>query len=175
MATISARVEGDARQILEVLAWSRSRWASACRSRRRPRPGAAASTFGCSGRCSAKSPFEDWRFTVDGTVRDFAGNMTTRRVALSQGQLTVRGDQRAVTVSGPIRAGASAIQNVRWTERIGVTGAMPRPRPSIRSLATSTPTILSGLGYPVARYAQGRIGVTVTRPGPRLRRRQCAH
>jgi len=165
MLTVSARADGDARQLLEVLAME-----PIALGERLPIDAATA-----TGRGSVniriqrpmvrEAPFEDWRFNVDGTVRDFAGNLTTRRVALSQGQLTVRGDHRAVTVSGPIRAGQSAIQNVRWTERIGRTGA---------SVSTSSEYQISGdfdaddlerLGYPVARYAQGRIGVTVTGQG----------
>ncbi|ANP44717.1 DUF3971 domain-containing protein [Candidatus Viadribacter manganicus] len=163
MMTISAHVDGDARPLLEVLAME-----PISLGERLPIDAASA-----TGRGSVNvriqrpmvrdAPFEAWRFTVDGAIRDFAGNMSTRNVALSNGQLTVRGDQRAVTVSGPIRAGDSAIQNVRWTEYIG--------RPDD---ASSSEYQISGdfdandlerLGYPVARYAQGRIGVTVTGQG----------
>jgi hypothetical protein len=96
-------------------------------------------------------------------VRDFAGNMSTRRVALSQGQLTVRGDQSAVTVSGPIRAGTSAIQNARWTERINPQRGVSSSEYQISGDFDADD--LERLGYPVARYAQGRIGVTVTGEG----------
>jgi hypothetical protein len=88
--------------------------------------------------------------------------MTTRRVAFSNGQLQVRGDQRAVTVAGPIRAGASNIQNVRWTE---FTGRAGRASSEYEISGDFDATDLERLGYPVARYAQGRIGVTVTGAG----------
>ncbi|MGD9980158.1 MAG: DUF3971 domain-containing protein [Hyphomonadaceae bacterium] len=165
MATISARIDGEARHILEVLGQE-----PIALGERLPVDAASA-----TGRGSVniriqrpmvrEAPFEDWRFTVDGSIRDFAGNMTTRRMAVSQGQLTVRGDQRAVTVSGPIRAGTSAIQNVRWTERIGLRGAQAATASEYQISGDFDANDLERLGYPVARYAQGRIGVTVTGQG----------
>jgi hypothetical protein len=165
MATVSGHVEGDARQLLEVLAQE-----PIALGDRLPIDAASA-----TGRGSVniriqrpmvrEAPFEDWRFSVDGSIRDFAGNMTTRRVAVSQGQLTVRGDQRAVTVSGPIRAGDSAIQSVRWTERIGVRGAQVNTSSEYQLSGDFDADDLERLGYPIARYAQGRIGVTVTGQG----------
>jgi hypothetical protein len=107
-------------------------------------------------------PFEDWRFSVDGSIRDLAGNMTERRLAVSQGQLTVRGDQRAIVVTGPIRAGTSDIDQVRWTEHIGRRG---RDSSEYQISGDFDANDLERLGYPIARYAQGRIGVTVTGQG----------
>ena len=43
--------------------------------------------------------------------------MSGRRLPLTNGQLTVRGDQRALVVTGPIRAGGSNVQ-IAWTERL---------------------------------------------------------
>ena len=162
MATISARIDGDARNLLEVLGQE-----PIALGERLPVSAASA-----SGRASvnlriqrpmlSEAPFEAWRFSVDGAIRDFAGAMTTRRVALSHGNLQVRGDQRAITVSGPIRAGTSAINEVRWTEHIG------------RRNGASSEYVISGdfdaddlqrLGYSIASYADGRIGVTVSGEG----------
>jgi hypothetical protein len=162
MATISARVEGDARRLLEVLMQE-----PIGLGERLPVDAASASGRGSvSLRLQRpmlrEAPFELWRFSVDGVVRDFAGAMTTRRVALSHGQLTVRGDQRAVTVSGPIRAGSSAIDNVRWTEHIGRRGLSSSEYQISGDFDADD---LERLGYPVARYAQGRIGVTVSGRG----------
>lgn len=165
MSTISAHVDGDARQLLEVLAME-----PIALGERLPIDAATATGRG-SVNIRLQRPmvreaaFEDWRFNVDGTIRDFAGNMTTRRMQLSQGQLTVRGDQRAVTVSGPVRAGQSAIQNVRWTERIGVRGSNVTTSSEYQISGDFDANDLERLGYPVARYAQGRIGVTVTGQG----------
>lgn len=165
MLTVSARAEGAARQVLEVLAMEPISLGDRLPIDAATAVGRSSVNLRIQRPMVREAPFEDWRFTVDGAIRDFAGNMTTRRVALSQGQLTIRGDQRAVTVSGPVRAGQSAIQNVRWTERIGRSGA---------NVATSSEYQISGdfdandlerLGYPIARYAQGRIGVTVTGQG----------
>lgn len=165
MATISARVDGEARQLLEVLAME-----PIALGERLPVDAASATGRG-SVNLRIQRPmvqeaaFEDWRFSVDGAIRDFTGNMTTRRVALSQGQLTVRGDQRAVTVSGPIRAGDSVIPNVRWTERIGRRGDEVGTSSEYQISGDFDANDLDRLGYPVARYAQGRIGVTVTGEG----------
>ncbi|MGE0741819.1 MAG: DUF3971 domain-containing protein [Hyphomonadaceae bacterium] len=162
MATVSARVEGDARNLVEVLMQDPIGLRD-----RLPIDAASATGRGVVNiriqrPMVQEAPFEDWRFAIDGAIRDFAGNMTSRRVALSQGQLTVRGDQRAVTVSGPVRAGTSAIENVRWTEYIGRVG---RASSEYEISGDFDANDLERLGYPVARYAQGRIGVTVTGEG----------
>jgi hypothetical protein len=161
-ATISARVEGDARNLLEVLLQE-----PIGLGERLPVDPASATGRGIVNvrlqrPMVREAEFSDWRFTVDGAIRDFAGNMTTRRMAVSHGQLQVRGDQRAVTVSGPIRAGSSAIENVRWTEHIG-----PRSGSSSEYQISGDfdADDLERLGYPVANYAQGRIGVTISGQG----------
>jgi hypothetical protein len=108
------------------------------------------------------APFSAWRFTVDGRVDNFAGGMAGRNVALSNGQLLVRGDQRAVVVSGPVRAGASDIGEVRWTEHIGANGPS---RSEYQIAGQFDANDLERLGYPVGGIAQGRIGVTVSGEG----------
>lgn len=163
MVVISAHVEGDARPMLEVLNME-----PIALGDRLPIDAATATGRG-SVNVTLQRPtnehveFEDWRFSVDGTVRDFAGNLTARNVALSDGQMSVRGNQEAVTVSGPIRAGASAVQNVRWTEHIDVADTASSSEYQISGDFTADD--LERLGYPVAEYAQGRIGVTVTGRG----------
>jgi hypothetical protein len=162
MATISARVEGEARNLLEVLMQEPIDLRDRLPIDVATATGRGAVNVRFQRPMLADVPFEQWRFSVDGAIRDFAGNMTTRRVALSRGQLTVRGDQRAITVSGPIRAGASAIENVRWTEYIGRRG---RASSEYQISGDFDADDLERLGYPIARYAQGRIGVTVTGEG----------
>ncbi len=165
MMTVSARADGDARQILEVLAMEPISLGERLPIEATTATGRGSVNLRIQRPMVREAPFEAWRFNIDGTVRDFAGNMTTRRVALAQGQLTIRGDQRAVTVSGPIRAGQSAIQNVRWTEHIGRSGADAASSSEYQISGDFTADDLDRLGYPVARYAQGRIGVTVTGQG----------
>ncbi|MBL8548058.1 MAG: hypothetical protein JNL81_16480 [Hyphomonadaceae bacterium] len=165
LMSVSARADGDARQILEVLAMEPIALGERLPIEATTATGRGSVNLRIQRPMVRQAPFEAWRFTVDGTVRDFAGNMTTRRVALAQGQLTIRGDQRAVTVSGPIRAGQSAIQNVRWTEHIGRRGADAASSSEYQISGDFTADDLDRLGYPIARYAQGRIGVTVTGQG----------
>ncbi len=163
MATISARVDGAARNVLEVLLQEPIDLGDRLPVEAASATGRASVNVRLQRPMLNEAPFEVWRFNVDGTIRDFAGNMSARRVALSQGQLAVRGDQRAVTVTGPIRAGTSAIESVRWTENIGRNG---RPGSSEYQISGDfDANDLERLGYPVAQYAQGRIGVTVTGAG----------
>ncbi len=162
MATISARAEGEARRVLEILNQE-----PIALGERLPIDAASA-----TGRASvnlrlqrpmlAEVPFEQWRFTVDGQIRDFAGNMTTRRMALSHGQLQIRGDQRQITVSGPIRAGSSLIEEVRWTEYLNRRG---RASSEYQISGNFDANDLERLGYSIAQYAEGRVGVTVTGEG----------
>jgi hypothetical protein len=162
MATISAHVEGDARALLEVLAQE-----PIALGQRLPVEAATATGRGSINLrlqrpMVREAPFEAWRFNIDGSIRDFAGSMSARRVALSHGQLQVRGDQRAVTVSGPIRAGTSAIESVRWIEHIGRRGASTSEYQISGDFDAND---LQRLGYPIAEHAQGRIGVTVSGQG----------
>lgn len=163
MATISARVDGSARNVLEILAQEPIGLGERMPVDAATATGRANVALRIQRPMVREAPFEAWRFSVDGTIRDFTGNMTDRRISLSQGQLTVRGDQRAVTVSGPVRAGASAIEEVRWTEHIGRNGENGRSEYQVSGDFEADD--LERLGYPVAQYAQGRIGVTVTGQG----------
>lgn len=162
LLTVSGHAEGGARQALEVLYQE-----PLSLGERLPVDAASASGH-ASVNLRLQRPtksdvrFEDWRFNVDGDIRDFAGSMTTRRVVLSNGRLQVRGDQRAVTVSGPVRAGESNIESIRWTEHLGRRGAASSEY-QISGLFDAND--LERLGYPIARYAQGRIGVTVSGQG----------
>jgi uncharacterized protein YhdP len=165
MTTVSARVDGEARQLLEVLAQEPIALGERLPVEASTATGRGSVNIRIQRPMVREAPFEDWRFRVDGSIRDFAGAMTTRRVALTQGQLTVSGDQRAVTVSGPIRAGASAIENVRWIERIGRRGTQTATSSEYQISGDFDADDLERLGYSVARYAQGRIGVTVTGQG----------
>lgn len=162
MATISARVEGNARNILEVLAQEPLNLDERLPVDIATATGRGVVNLRLQRPMLGEVPFEDWRFSIDGMVRDFAGNMSTRRVALSQGQLQVRGDQNAIVVSGPIRAGASAIDEVRWTEHIGRPG---RASSEYQISGDFDADDLERLGYSVARYARGRVGVTITGQG----------
>ena len=164
LATISARADGDARHMIELLLQEPLGLGDRLPIEAASVTGRGSVTLRLQRPMLRDVPFEDWRFTVNGAIRDFAGAMSERRVALSQGQLTVRGDQRAVTVSGPIRAGTSAIQNVRWTENIAA-GRRGRSSSEYQISGDFDANDLERLGYPVAQYAQGRIGVTVSGQG----------
>jgi len=161
LMTISAHGEGDARNLVELLMQEPL-------NLRDKLPVDAASVGGHgSVNLRLQRPMIDhvtaqqWLFNVDGQIGDFAGNMTTRRVALSNGQLNVRGDQRAIVVSGPIRAGSSDV-NVSWTEHLNQPG---RASSAYQFSGDFDADDLVKLGYPIAAYAEGRIGVIVSGQG----------
>lgn len=162
--TISARGDGDARNMIQLLLQEPLSLGDRLPIDAASVSGRGSVTLRLQRPMLSEVPFEDWRFTVNGQIRDFAGNMSTRRVALSQGQLNVRGDQRAVTITGPIRAGTSAIDNVRWTENIA-RGRRGQSSSEYQISGDFDANDLERLGYPIARYAQGRIGVTVSGQG----------
>jgi hypothetical protein len=163
LATISARAEGDVRRVLEVLAQEPLRLDERLPVDVASATGHASVVLRLQRPMLSEVPFEEWRFTVNGAIRDFAGRMRERDLALSGGQLQISGDQNAVVVSGPIVAGSSNIQDVRWTERIGAEDGAASS--SYRISGVFDADDLERLGYPIARYAQGRIGVVITGEG----------
>lgn len=164
MLTITASAAGEARNMVELLLQEPLSLGDRLPVETASIAGRGNVTLRLQRPLLSDVPFEDWRFTVNGQLRDLAANMTERRGALSNGQLTVRGDQRAVTISGPIRAGTSQIQNVRWTENIA-RGRAGQSSSEYQISGDFDANDLERLGYPVARYAQGRVGVTVNGQG----------
>ncbi|MDX2273835.1 MAG: DUF3971 domain-containing protein [Hyphomonadaceae bacterium] len=161
LLTISARAEGEARAALQVLAQEPLRL-----DRRLPIDvntvtGRVAATVRLQRPMLSNVPFEQWRFNIDGAVEDLAGAMTTRRVSVSHGDLTVRGDQRMINVAGPIRAGGSAI-NVSWSEYLNRRGAASSEYEIGGDFDARD---LVRLGYTIARYAEGRVNVTISGQG----------
>jgi hypothetical protein len=161
LMTISARAEGEARNALQVLAQEPLRL-----DRRLPIEvstvsGRAAVNLRLQRPMLSNVPFEQWRFTVDGLIDNLAGAMTTRQVALSHGRFTVRGDQQAINVSGPVRAGGSAV-NVSWSEHLNRRGAASS---EYRISGDFDARDLVRLGYSVAHYAEGRVNVTINGQG----------
>jgi hypothetical protein len=160
--TISAHAEGDARNAMQVLAQK-----PISLQQRLPidpaTVGGHASVNLRLQRPIVGTPvaFEDWRVNIDGSMQNFSGNLTTRQVALSNGQLQVRGDLRSLVVSGPVRANTSNVQ-IAWTEHL--TRA-PRNSSEYQISGDFDARDLERLGYSIARYAQGRIGVTVRGQG----------
>lgn len=159
--TISARAEGEARQMLEVLLQEPI-------NMRERLPVDVATATG-RGRVDVRMqrpnrgdvPFDAWRYSIDGHIENFAGTMTGRRMALSNGRLQVRGDQQAITVSGPVRAGQSNV-DVRWTEH---TNRRATESSEYQISGDFDARDLERLGYSIARYAQGRVGVVISGQG----------
>lgn len=162
MVTIGGHAVGDARNLVGVLVQEPINLRERLPVTPESVTGQGAVTLTLHRPLRKEVPFEDWRFTVDGRIENFAGAMAGRNVALSGGQLVVRGDQRAVVVSGPMTAGTSRIGEVRWTEHIDANGPS---RSEYQIAGMFDAADLDRLGYPVAAIAQGRIGVTVSGEG----------
>jgi uncharacterized protein YhdP len=162
LLTIAAHVEGDTRNVLEVLTQAPLSLDPQLPVDVATATGHSAVDLTLQRPLRNDVPFEQWRFAVDGRLDNFAGAMDTRRVALSQGQLRVRGDQRAITVSGPVRAGTSDV-TVAWTETIARRGVEGGSRYEISGSFDAGDLVR--LGYSIAQYAQGRVGVTVSGQG----------
>lgn len=161
VATISAHAEGDARNALEILMQE----PLALRDRIPVDPASAAGHASVNLRLARpmleEVPIEDWRYNVDGSISNFTGRMTSRPMLISNGQLRVVGDQRAFHITGPVRAGTSNV-NVAWTEYIN------RPSNASSEYQISgdfDAADLVRLGYDVAEYARGRVGVSISGQG----------
>lgn len=161
LMTISARAEGDARNALQILAQEPLRL-----DRRLPievstATGRASVNLRLQRPMLSNVPFEQWRFTVDGVISDLAGTMTARNMTISHGRFTVRGDQQMINVSGPVRAGGSAV-NVSWNEHLNRRGAASSEYEIGGDFDARD---LVRLGYSVAHYAEGRVNVTIAGQG----------
>lgn len=163
LATISARADGDTRRMMELLAQEPLDLRERLPVDIATVTGRGSVVLQLQRPMLREVPFEQWRLSISGSVRDFAGSMRERRLALSGGQLQIRGDHNAIVVSGPIRAGSSDIQDVRWTERIGRRGGAGSSSYQISGVFDAHDLV--GLGYSIARYAQGRIGVVISGEG----------
>lgn len=161
MMTITARGQGDARALVGLLMQEPIALG--------PRFPVEPSTVGGRGTATlvyqrpnqADATVEQSRFTVDGTFQNVSGTMRENGLRLAEGNLRVRGDQRAVTVYGPMELGSSNV-NVSWTERIGAPSATSS-RYQISGVFEAED--LEMLGYPARAISQGRIGVAVTGEG----------
>ena len=162
MVIIGGHAQGDARHLVNVLVQEPINLRERLPVNPETVTGSGAVTLTLQRPLLNHVRFADWRFSVDGRIDNFAGAMAGRDVALSNGQLLVRGDQRAVVVSGPIRAGDSHIGEVRWIEHIGDEGPS---RSEYQIAGVFDANDLERLGYPVGGVAQGRIGVTVSGEG----------
>jgi hypothetical protein len=161
MATISAQAQGDARSVVKLLAQQPLNLGDRLPVQADTVVGRGAVALTIQRPMLSDVPYEDMRFTVSGQFEGVGGLERDRRITFADGRLSVRGDHRAVTVSGPIRAGASTT-HVEWVETL-TKGARTPSRYQIAGDFDAAD--LTRLGYPVSQVAQGRLGVTVSGAG----------
>ncbi|MGE3141696.1 MAG: AsmA-like C-terminal region-containing protein [Hyphomonadaceae bacterium] len=106
-------------------------------------------------------PFEDLRFTVNGDFTDVSGVMRDNHLNVAEGRIRVSGDQRAITIAGPIKLGGSDVQ-ATWVERIA---GNPANTSRYQISGQFDAADLAALGYPANLIARGRVGVTVSGEG----------
>ncbi len=161
ISNIRARAQGDARSVVTLL----TQEPIGLQGRLPVRPesviGRGQIELALQRPMLSEVPFEDLRFTVSGAFEGVGGVERDGRLNFADGRLTVRGDQRAITVSGPVRAGTSNT-NVQWVETL-TRGAATPSRYQISGDFDAAD--LGRLGYPVDEVAQGRVAVTLRGAG----------
>ncbi len=161
MMSVNVRAEGEARSVIALLMQEPISIGPRLPIEPTSITGRGAATFNLQRPNLSETPFEALRFTVDGSFENVGGVMKDSGLRLANGSLRVRGDQRAITISGPAELGSSTV-NVSWTERLGANIANSS-RYQISGLFDAND--LEALGYPAPAVSQGRIGVTVTGEG----------
>ncbi|MET0182260.1 MAG: DUF3971 domain-containing protein, partial [Caulobacterales bacterium] len=161
LITINARGEGDARNIIGILMQQPIALGDRMPLEADTITGRGSVNFTLQRPNLAEVPFEQLRFTVDGRFDNVGGRMRQSGLALAQGRLRVQGDQRAITISGPLQVGQSDV-NLSWTEQIG---ANIRNASRYQISGVFDANDLEQLGYPARSIARGRIGVTVAGEG----------
>lgn len=161
LMTIEARGEGDARAVIGLLMQQPIALGPRMPLDPNTVTGHGAVVFRMQRPNLTDVPYEQIRFTVDGRFDNVGGTMRESGLALTQGNLRVRGDQSAITISGPMQLGASQV-NVSWTERIGQD---IRNSSRYQIAGQFDANDLERLGYPARMIARGRVGVTVSGEG----------
>lgn len=161
MMTIAARGEGEARALVGLLMQEPIALGPRFPLEPETVTGRGVASINIQRPNQSDAGFEQMRFTVDGTFQNVAGTMRENGLRLAEGALRVRGDQRAITISGPMELGSSNV-NVAWTERLGAPSATSS-RYQIAGVFDAED--LEMLGYPARSVSQGRIGVTVSGEG----------
>ncbi len=161
MATITATAEGDARNMVGLLLQEPLSLGEAL-------PFDAASVSG-RGRARlmlqrpnlSNVPFEALRFDVSADIENGGATLRENGMAVRDARIAVRGDQRAITISGPMRLADSQI-DLNWTEQVRARGG---PSSRYRIAGQFTVEDLETLGYPARAIARGRIGVDFSGQG----------
>ncbi|MBI1249982.1 MAG: hypothetical protein GC189_00730 [Alphaproteobacteria bacterium] len=161
MLSVSMRAEGDARAVVGLLTQEPLSLGERLPFEPGSVGGRGVVTFSMQRPTLPNLKFEDYRFAVDGRFENVSGVARTNRLPIAEGRLHVAGDQRAITISGPLRMGGSSV-SLNWTERIGENIRAPS---AYEISGDFTAADLERLGYPVRRVADGRIGVTLSGAG----------
>ncbi|MGE0044935.1 MAG: AsmA-like C-terminal region-containing protein, partial [Hyphomonadaceae bacterium] len=161
MSVIRARAQGDARGVVTLLRQEPIGLEGRLPVQPETVVGTGAIALELQRPMLSDVPFEDLRFTVTGDFTGVGGMERDGRLRFADGRLTVRGDHRAVTISGPVRAGDSNTQ-IQWVETMTRGTATPSRYQISGDFDAND---LQRLGYPVAEVAQGRIGVTLAGAG----------
>ena len=160
-ATIRARAEGGARQMVELLMQEPIALGDRLPVDPASVQGAGSARLTISRPMLSDVPFEELHFQVDGRLENVSARMLERPISLSHAHIDVSGDQRAIRLSGPVRIGESNV-TAQWTELIN---AGTRPSSRFRFSGDFDAADLRSLGYSVAGYARGKIGLVVDAQG----------
>ncbi|MBL8550797.1 MAG: hypothetical protein JNJ73_12505 [Hyphomonadaceae bacterium] len=161
IATISARATGDARGAVKLLTQAPLSLGDSLPMQPDTVVGRSVIALTIQRPMRPDVTAQDIKFNVAGQFEGVGGLERQRRVTFADGRLNVRGDERAVTISGPLRVGASTT-HLEWVETL-TQGARTPSRYSIAGDFDAAD--LTRLGYPIGQVASGRVGVTVRGAG----------
>jgi len=159
--SITARAQGDARSAFKLLSQEPVSMGDRLPMQTDTVVGQGAVTLTLQVPFQEELEAGDVRFTVNGQFEGVGGLERDRRITFADGRLSVRGDQRAVTVSGPVRAGASNT-TIEWVETLIPVMAAPSRYQIAGDFDVED---LRRLGFPLDEFATGRVGVTVRGAG----------
>lgn len=106
---------------------------------------------------------EDIGFTIDGRLEGVGGR-SPDGMTVSDWRLRVEGDDRALTFAGPLRLDGAPL-DLTWTERLKGGGDT---RSQIVAAGTLDAAQLTRMGFPIADYVTGPIGVRARAAGEGL-------
>jgi hypothetical protein len=101
-------------------------------------------------------PVEDYQFLVNGALSAVGGRTADGKIDISEWAMTVRGDEKSLTLSGPLKLAGSPA-DLSWTEQFR---AAPGERSRVAFNGRLPAAQLVALGYPVDLITDGMVGVT---------------
>ncbi len=156
LASFSGRAEGDAKSLVELLLQSPLDLKDKIPFEVASLVGFGTVDFTIRRPMLKEVAPEDYRFDVRGALSGAGGRTSDGKVDITEWALSLRADENALTLSGPLKlAGAAA--DLTWTEQFH---AAPGDRSRVAFSGRLPAAQLVALGYPVDLITNGVVGVS---------------